>query len=292
MRVHPTQEEGGRLNLRGHCLVVPGCGGLAHLGELCVDALVSTFGLRRVAVVQSRHILPVAMASAWDAPGAQDTELRLTTAAEIYQAAAVPHLSVLQLRSPVVDGRRRAFAAELWAWACAEGVAELVIVASCSSHVKEDADLAVNTELRYVHLSAATASAVDLQLGHDVLPLGHSLPKELLEGRSRGHAAVQRSLRGSGLAGPLLLLAAEASELGGPAGETGNPQDTPGSPSVLCLIGLTSEILNWHVVNQLARAACAYIGAHSAAVAAPSFRPPPSWQYRMEIAASPQQLWG
>merc|ERR1712045_745446 len=96
----------------------------------------------------------MASASAWEAPGVQRAALALTTAAEIYQGASAPNLSVLQLRSMVKEGRRNTLAQELWAWACTQGIGELVIVSSCSSHVKVDADFAAGSNLRYVLLGA------------------------------------------------------------------------------------------------------------------------------------------
>mmetsp|Transcript_118521 Transcript_118521/g.370671 ORF Transcript_118521/g.370671 Transcript_118521/m.370671 type:complete len:264 (+) Transcript_118521:67-858(+) len=263
MRVTPLEDYS---SLRGHTLVVPGSGGLAHLGELCVDALVCTFELRRTAIVHTRHLLPVTMASAWVAPGAQSGELSLTTAAEIYQAAAVPRLSVMQLRSPVAEGHRRALAEELWAWACAEGVEELVILSACSSHVKRDADLSAASELRHVQLRGGGPEASELP--EAALALGHAA-----EPGSAGPA--WRLLRGGGLARPLLAAAG--------AGE---------GPAVLCLLAMTSEALNWRSMEELARAACERLAKRLLGSSAASLRPPPSWHFQMEMLESPQQLWG
>lgn len=271
MRVAPTE---GYAGLKGHTLVVPGTGGLAQLGELCTDALVTTFELRRVALVHTRHVLPVAMASAWAAPGAKDGASALTTAAELYQAEGFPRITVLQLRAPVVEGKRSALAQEIWDWACAEGAAQLVVVSACSSHVKGDADLAASTDLRYVRVGAA---AEDLKLGADVLPLGHGLPKEEQEeqGGASSIEAAKLLLRSGGLAKPLLLAASSAA----------GAADRPGAVG---LLGLTSEVMSWQLLDQLARAACSCL---SGGGEAPRLRAPPSWQYHMEMTATPQQLW-
>lgn len=275
MRVTPTE---GPIDLRGHTLVLPGVGGLAHLGELAVDAVVASLQLHRAAFLHSRHLLPVAMASAWE--GEASGALALTTAAELYQSPGAPRLSVLQLRAPVAEGRRRALAGELLAWARAEGVAELVVLASCSSHVKTDADLSASTELRYVRAKSEPAEGGEASVVQGMLPLGHGLPAELSAGTEGG--AVRLLLRGSGLARALLLLAEEA----------GSSPDAQGLPSVLCLLGLTSDVLSWPVMEQLARAACASLAERHLGSAEARLLPPPSWHHHAELMASPQRLWG
>jgi len=298
-----TTEEGRELNLRGHVLVLPGCGSLANLGEMCVDALVHSFGLRRAAVIQSSHLLPVAMASAWEVPGKPKEQgaggLALTTAAELYQSEAVPNLSVLQLRSAVMEGRRQALVRDIWAWACDQGVSEVVMISSCSSHVKVDADLATRTDLRYVHMGQSTPSASELGLGPNALPLSHGLSDEDLNAHeNRNVAAVLRFLRGGGLARPLLLQAAEAC-LGTSEEKAANdgqefappPRTSSSSPSVLALLGLTTEALDFQLTEQLAHSACAVLACRLKMDQGPTLKAPPSWLYEMEASAPERRLW-
>lgn len=290
MRLSPKE---GDVGLRGHTLIVPGVGGITHLGQLCTDAVVATFDLHQVAIVHSLHVLPVVMASAWAATEEAKRHPPLTTAAELYQSAAKPLLSVLQLRSPIIEGRRRAFAEELWCWACSEGVAELLILGSCSSHVKGDADLVAATDLRYVCINTVDRDAMVKTLGGEVLPLGHNLEDGSAAGHDGDVAAVQQLLRGSGIARSILLIAFERAQQGAAAEGNKEPSSTANTLGVLCLMGMTAETLNWHGMTQLARVACKCIETKSpSAPAAAEFRSPPSWQFQMEVAASPQQLWG
>jgi len=280
MRVVPA-DDGGVLDLRGHTLIVPGIGGLAHLGELCLDALVATFGLQRVVVLQSRYLLPVAMASAWEK---SPQPLSLTTGAELYQSANAPRLTVLQLRTEAADGRRRAVAEELWAWAREVGIAEIVVVTSCSSHVKVDADLGATTELRYAHVAAEGGGSSQCPLGPGgmdlpLLPLSHSLGCDANQGNpDQDLKAVEEMLSGGGLARPLLRLAGGARAEGTEA------------PGVLCLMGFTSEIINWQLTERLAKVTCLCAARKAEMQEAPSFRVPLSWQF--EAAESARQIWG
>lgn len=294
MRVVPS-EDGAGLNLRGHTLVMPGGGTLGNLGELCVDALVSTFGLHRVAIVQSRHIVPLIMSSAWETGTSSASASQLTTAAEIYQGAAAPGISVLQLRSAVVEGRRLALAQELMAWARSAGAAELLVLSSCSSHIKLDADLAAHTDLRYVQVGRRGAETPEL--GLDVLPLGHSTPQEDFgdAGAAAGVQAARRLLRSGGLARPLVLLAGEAvdaeAQPSDAAGGFSPPPRTGGAPGVLCLLGLTGEVVDWRLVEQLTALACKSV-AGRLGTSAPTLRPPPSWRLQFEATVPEQRLWG
>jgi len=281
----------GDVGLRGHTLIVPGVGGTTHMGQLCTDAIVATFELHNVAIVHSLHVLPVVMASAWETVPHTNGHVPLTTAAELYQSATKPLLSVLQLRSPIIEGRRQAFAEELWCWACSEGVAELFILGSCSSHVKGDADFVAATDLRYVCVNPADRDSIVKTLGGEALPLGHSLEDNTAE-HDGDIVAVQQLLRGSGIARSILLIASDSTQQRVVAGRNKEPSSELHTPSVLCLVGMTSEILNWHGMTQLARVACRCIESRSASGLATEFRIPPSWQFQMEVAASPQQLWG
>jgi len=259
-----------------------------------VDAVITSFGLQRAAVVESRFLLPVAMSSAWSYPGTSDKAMfePLTTAAEIYQSASFAKLSVLQIRSPVVDGRSKALADEIYAWAKSAGVAELVLVAPNSSHVKTDADLAEATNLRYVQAGLATP-VEDLGLGAQILPLSHGAVPEAEEETEEGapprppltaaELAVQERfiqrqfLHGCGITRPLLFLAADAAE--GP--------DRLGS---LCLLGFTAETTDFGLAEQLARCALFVVSGRVKA-ATPEFKPPPSWMFEA-AALEAQQLFG
>eukprot|EP00927_Polykrikos_kofoidii_P073220 TRINITY_DN69282_c0_g1_i1.p1 TRINITY_DN69282_c0_g1~~TRINITY_DN69282_c0_g1_i1.p1 ORF type:complete len:351 (+),score=63.52 TRINITY_DN69282_c0_g1_i1:110-1054(+) len=314
MKVVPT-DACGTLDLTGHTLVVPGCGGLAHLGELCIDALVKTYGLSRVAVVRSSYLLPVAMASAWELPkealssaeanSTQQTPLKLTTAAELYQSASAPRLTVLQIRSQPVAGRRGAVAQEIWAWARSMGIAEMLIVAPCSSHVKVDADFAASTELRFVRSQGGVDAPTD-PAGNPLplLPLGFGggahagmgVQEEAVAekaatdsvaatpGKLRGGdlSDAGELLRGGGLARPLLEVAGEA--------KAAASQGDASFPTATCLLGLTSEMLDWRVTEQLAKVACLVAAVKTGAAQAPPFCVPPSWEF--EAASAPPQLFG
>lgn len=285
MRVTPT--EANELDLRGHTLVVPGCGGLAQLGELCVDALVSTYGLQRVAIVESRHLLPVAMASAFKTPSNGVAE-PITTAAELYQSKDVPRLSVLQLRSPAAEGRRQVLAQEILDFASDSGVSSILILASCSSHVKRDPDIRATSELRSVCVSNEGAA------DNDITPLGFGIPEEELGGASGSSAAVRCLLRGSGLARPLLLLAAGREEASSSKPNFEPPPRSSSQPGVDCLLAFTHEAFDWRLPEELSRAACKRL---SRRCAAPDSKlvPPPSWQFAMQAEMmseySDPRLW-
>lgn len=281
-------EKHDAVSLRGHTLVIPGLG-LSPLGEFCVDAVVATFGLTRRAIVQSRHLVPLAMASAWETRrDGQSAERGLTTAAELYQSPNAPQLSVLQIRSAVLNGRRRALVEEIWAWACLEGVAQVLVVSPCSSHVKVDHDLAASTNLRYIQAGLADLPALEAKLGPGVLPLVQAAPEDESgeETACGGAAGALQKLRGAGLARLFLSLAGRAAPEGAAAADTS-------PPNVLCLVGYSTEVLDWQLTHQLTDTVCAFLAKQLAAPApTPQFTAPPSWRLEQEAARMVPPLWG
>eukprot|EP00434_Breviolum_minutum_P025705 symbB.v1.2.022716.t1/scaffold2026.1/size92022/5 len=259
-------------DFRGKTLVLPGAGGIANLGELCTDALITTYGLQRVAIVESAHLLPVAMVNAFG-----QTSPALTTAAEIYQAPTGDSpLTVLQLRSGAVEGRRWALAQELLRWAKEVGVSTFLVLASCSAHVKGDVDLAEASQLRA--LSVRTSELPEL------LPLGHGLSDAELNDGPGTASAARQLLRGSGLARPLLEAAAE------PQSPSSFAPPSRVAPSVCCICGFTNETLDWRIPAQLVDAAAGYLSLPKTPLVQP-----PSWLLAQQAQLAPPsenlQLW-
>ncbi|OLQ01989.1 Proteasome assembly chaperone 2 [Symbiodinium microadriaticum] len=245
-----------------------GDSGIAHLGELAVDALISSFDLQRVAIVQHRHILPVAMANAFEGKVPA-----ITTAAELYQASSRPMLSMLQLRSGAAEGKRQTLAKELLRWAQDAGVSQILILAPCSAHVKRDADLRAASQLRVL---ASPASDLPAQL----LPLGHEMSEVELAGLPGSAAAARALLRGSGLARPLIEAAAEPH----------SPSFSPPSrvaPSVCCICGFTNETLDWRLPEEMVKAVSGYLGPRLGMDCARPLLPPPSWQLAQKVQMQP-----
>lgn len=283
MQVVP--QAGDNLSLTGHTLVIAGAGNAAGLGELAVDAVITTFGLSRVATVQSPLLLPVVMSSAWKpALEQQSGRLELTTGAELFQSEAVPALSVLQMRSPPVEGRRFALAKEIWAWASSVGVLQIVIVAGCAQWMRQDADLNAITPLRFAHASLGdsdelTALLAKAGLSEFVLPLlpvaapeEPAAPEEVCA-EPRDIVAELRVLRGGGLTRPLLFEAAEAAAA-----------DAGAKTKALALTAFTSSIVDMRTLEQLAKAACALTAA-KLGVQPPAMKFPQSWALQAESAA-------
>mmetsp|Transcript_4473 Transcript_4473/g.7727 ORF Transcript_4473/g.7727 Transcript_4473/m.7727 type:complete len:277 (+) Transcript_4473:58-888(+) len=265
------------LSFAGSTLVFPGCGGVAHVGEMCVDALVSSFALKRVAYVKSRYLLPVVMSNAWSSGPPEAKALSLTTAAELYKADSAPGLVVLQIRTPLAAGCRRRVAQELWDWVQSAGFASVVIAAPCSSHVKVDADIDAATELRYLHVHPEGLRPCDLS---EVLPLGHALPEPGSDPAS--WVLAQKQLRGSGLARSFLEIANGSSS----------------GIGVLCLLAFSGESLNGFVLEKLTSCVLEKI-ARLVGIACPALKPPPSWLYEGLMPLLPdlpsleaRHLWG
>lgn len=265
-------------SLEGYTMIVPGCGGLAQLGELCVDALITSFGLECAAIAEVPLLLPYAGSHAF----ASSTPAQgLTTAAEVYlQPSKTEKLAVLQLRSPSIPGRRRALAADIVSWASSAGVVELIVVGPCSSHVKGDVDLASDTPLRFVRVCSKGGSkpAAPAWEGGAPLPLGHSLaPEEVGDAEvcPDGAKAAYALLRGSGLSLPIIEYVAR--------------EESAKTPGVLCLLGLTSGLTDMRIAATLVTFVGACVQARTGAKW-DKLQAPPSWF--MATRASQPTLWG
>lgn len=308
---------GCKLSLTGHTLLIPGAGGTAGLGELAVDAVITTFGLSRAAVVQSPLIMPAAMSSAWKLPAEQQSgRLELTTAAELYQSETVSGLSVLQMRSPPVDGRRRALAKEIFAWASSAGVTQIIIVAPCALYMREDSDINAKSPLRFAHTGIGCTSdelatlLLKAGLSEWVLPLAGAaqdleLPVPAAAGAAAGGypatvapeetaaacnenrdlVAVQQMMHGAGLTKPLLLEAAEAIDAANATNE--------GIPQAFSLLAFSAASVDMRTLEQLAKAACALAAAKLGLQSAPAMKFPPSWALKAEesIKLPAMYLW-
>jgi len=306
---------GCKLSLTGHTLLIPGAGGTAGLGELAVDAVITTFGLSRAAVVQSPLIMPSVMSSAWKLPAEQQSgRLELTTAAELYQSETVSGLSVLQMRSPPVDGRRRALAKEIFAWASSAGVTQIIIVGPCALYMREDSDINAKSPLRFAHTGIGCTSdelvtlLLKAGLSEWVLPLAGvapdlelPVPAEAAAGgypataapeetaaagsENRDLLAVQQMMHGAGLTKPLLLEAAEAVDAANATNK--------GIPQAFSLLAFSAASVDMATLEQLAKAACALAAAKLGLQSAPAMKFPPSWALKAEesIKLPAMYLW-
>eukprot|EP00438_Fugacium_kawagutii_P022556 Skav202587 [mRNA] locus=scaffold1305:94006:98326:+ [translate_table: standard] len=160
-------------------------------------------------------------------------------------------------------GSRAVFPAGSYAYDGSEKLIHLAALAflylrnAVALQVKGDADLSEASPLRA--LAAGTTSLPEL------LPLGHGLSDaELADGPGTASAARQL-LRGSGLARPLLEVAAQPS----------SPTFAPPSrvaPGVCCICGFTNETLDWRLPEKLLDATVAHLSLPKTSLVRP-----PSW---------------
>jgi len=182
----------------------------------------------------------------------------------------------------VAEGHRHALAEEIWGWASGNGIARLIILSGCSSHVKVDADFAVATQLRYVG-ELAPGDVGKLAPGEPMdsnwLPLGHALSEEALQGKDPVLTATQFLLRHGGVTRALLNAATrDAAAFEGAK---------PGTPT-LALLGMMNEV-DLLSTEQFTRATFAFIAA-SLGIDVPELQKPLTWCVT-ELKPTPEQIW-
>ncbi|KAI8470845.1 MAG: PAC2 family-domain-containing protein [Monoraphidium minutum] len=151
MELHPVGEAP---DLRGACVVLPAVA-FFNVGELAVDALISTLRLRLAARLGAPDLLPVAGNDAFDHEAGGGL---LATALELYSAGLGSKLFVLQQRAPAIPGRQKAFSAGLAAWLVAAGVAEVVVLAGLDAQYRRESQLE-GPQARFLTASQLAAAA-------------------------------------------------------------------------------------------------------------------------------------
>ncbi|XP_032875314.1 proteasome assembly chaperone 2 isoform X1 [Amblyraja radiata] len=136
---------GAAVNLRGLVLVMPVVS-VGNVGQLSVDLIISTLGLPRVGYIHSDGLVPVVGNDPYATTSENSSEM--CTSCEVY-ASADRKLAVLQIRSPIVQGKQRSFRQQILSWIKENEFSRVVVLSSSFAHHRVDQQL-VGTPLRYL----------------------------------------------------------------------------------------------------------------------------------------------
>ncbi|KAI8820647.1 PAC2 family-domain-containing protein [Fimicolochytrium jonesii] len=156
-------------SLRGTMLVIPAPNALGNLGQLAVDALISTLKLQRIGFIDTPFIAPVC---GIDSYGEHEGEGVLHTTVEVYAPASDSelHLTVVQIRSPVQPRKAVAFAKHLKTWITEVGFSDVVLVTGADAGRRDDSQMATEP-LRVLPTASSPSRLLDraTELGITVL---------------------------------------------------------------------------------------------------------------------------
>uniref|UniRef100_UPI00398EDB7C proteasome assembly chaperone 2 isoform X2 n=1 Tax=Pristiophorus japonicus TaxID=55135 RepID=UPI00398EDB7C len=132
-------------NLGGYTLIMPVVS-VGNVGQLTVDLIISTLSLPRVGYFHSDCLLPVVGNNPYATTSENSAEMCISS--EVY-ASAEQKLAVLQIRSPIVQGKHRSFRQQLLSWIKESEFSRVVVLSSSHAHHRVDRQL-VGTPLRYL----------------------------------------------------------------------------------------------------------------------------------------------
>ncbi|KAI9208709.1 PAC2 family-domain-containing protein [Polychytrium aggregatum] len=121
--------------LSGSTLILPAANNIGNIGQLAIDLIVSTYGLKRVGFLESPWVLPLAGNDAYAKPGDQAGVLH--TSFEVYQDAD-SLLTVVQLRSLVIKTKIDLFAKDLQDWIEQSEFKQVVQLTGCDARRRLD----------------------------------------------------------------------------------------------------------------------------------------------------------
>ncbi|XP_067887309.1 proteasome assembly chaperone 2 [Heterodontus francisci] len=133
------------VNLKGYTLIMPVVS-VGNVGQLTVDLIISTLSLPRVGYIHSDCLLPVVGNNPYATTSENSAEMCISS--EVY-ASADQKLAVLQIRSPIVQGKHRSFRQQLLSWIKESEFSKVVVLSSSYAYHRVDQQL-IGTPLRYL----------------------------------------------------------------------------------------------------------------------------------------------
>ncbi|XP_048451903.1 proteasome assembly chaperone 2 [Rhincodon typus] len=135
----------GSVSLKGYTLIMPVVS-VGNVGQLTMDLIISTLTLPRVGYIHSDCLLPVVGNNPYATTLENSTEMCVSS--EVY-ASADRKLAVLQIRSPIVQGKHRSFRQQLLSWIKENAFSKVVVLSSSYAYHRVDQQL-IGTPLRYL----------------------------------------------------------------------------------------------------------------------------------------------
>ncbi|KAL0281682.1 UNVERIFIED_CONTAM: hypothetical protein PYX00_002595 [Menopon gallinae] len=129
-----------RINLRNYSLIVPSVS-VGNVGQLAVDLLINSLGLKKLCYVWHESVIPVA---GGDPFGNSKT---ISTGCEVFYSEKL-ELVVMQIRSGIMRTKSD-FPQFLCSWVKEEGIRQVIILTGSSAHERRDEQL-VGEPLRFI----------------------------------------------------------------------------------------------------------------------------------------------
>ncbi|KAJ8291081.1 hypothetical protein GJAV_G00021160 [Gymnothorax javanicus] len=118
--------ENSSTSFKGYTLVMPAVS-VGNVGQLATDLIISTLNMPRVGYFHTDCLIPLAGNNPYDPSANNSTEL--CTTAEVYCLPDLK-LAVLQIRSPLIQTKRKQFRGLIISWIKSRGFAQTILLSS------------------------------------------------------------------------------------------------------------------------------------------------------------------
>ncbi|XP_025896230.1 proteasome assembly chaperone 2 [Nothoprocta perdicaria] len=147
-------------DLRGFTLLAPAVS-VGNVGQLAIDLVISTLGMTKVGYFYTDCLVPMVGNNPYATAEENSTELSIN--AEVYSLPS-RKLVVLQIRSPFIKNKYRAFSEALLDWVLSSKCARVILLSSSHAYQRDDEQL-LGTPLRYLLTPALEESVAGLMQG-------------------------------------------------------------------------------------------------------------------------------
>ncbi|KAN0037628.1 hypothetical protein ACTFIV_002981 [Dictyostelium citrinum] len=133
-------------SFKNHTLIWPSLT-LGNIGQLTIDVLICSFEFKRIGFIVDENIIPIIGNDCFTLDSKNNGIM--STSIEVYQSSIFPSITLVQQRSPIVDGRIPNFSENLLNWVSTEEIKEILFLSSSNANKRVDSQL-TGSQVRFI----------------------------------------------------------------------------------------------------------------------------------------------
>ncbi|KAK5577065.1 hypothetical protein RB653_002002 [Dictyostelium firmibasis] len=134
------------ISFKNHTLIWPSLT-LGNIGQLTIDVLICSFEFKRIGFIADENIVPIIGNDCFTTLDSNNGIM--STSIEVYQSSIFPSITLVQQRSPIIDGRIPNFSENLLNWISAEQFKEILFLSSSNANKRVDSQL-TGSQVRFI----------------------------------------------------------------------------------------------------------------------------------------------
>ncbi|EGC31535.1 hypothetical protein DICPUDRAFT_156595 [Dictyostelium purpureum] len=135
---------------------------LGNIGQLTIDVLICSFEFKRVGFIVDENVIPIVGNDCYTVDGNNNNNNKgvLSTSIEVYQSSQFPLITLVQQRSPIIDGCFSKFSKPLLNWIKTEEFKEIIFISSSNANKRVDSQL-FGPQIRYIKSNTTSKETID-----------------------------------------------------------------------------------------------------------------------------------